>query len=58
MLMLAHSATRATFGRNLAVLLGDLALVQAHRLVASLSPRVRELGTSSASRWWWASEVT
>ena len=33
----------ATFGRNLAVLLGDLALVQAHRLVASLSPRLREL---------------
>jgi geranylgeranyl diphosphate synthase, type I len=33
----------ATFGRNLAVLLGDLALVQAHRLVASLGPRLREL---------------
>ena len=33
----------ATFGRNLAVLLGDLALVQAHRLVASLRPRIREL---------------
>ena len=31
------------FGRNLAVLLGDLALVQAHRLVASLGPRLREL---------------
>ena len=34
---------RAAFGRNLAVLLGDLALVQAHRLVASLKPRLREL---------------
>jgi geranylgeranyl diphosphate synthase, type I len=34
---------RATFGRNLGVLLGDLALVQAHRLVASLRPRIREL---------------
>ena len=34
---------RATFGRNLAVLLGDLALVQAHRLVATLRPRLREL---------------
>jgi geranylgeranyl diphosphate synthase type I len=34
---------RATFGRNLAVLLGDLALVQAHRLVASLRPRLRDL---------------
>jgi geranylgeranyl diphosphate synthase, type I len=33
----------AAFGRNLAVLLGDLALVQAHRLVAMLSPRLREL---------------
>jgi geranylgeranyl diphosphate synthase, type I len=33
----------ATFGRNLAVLLGDLALVQAHRLVASLKPQLREL---------------
>ena len=33
----------ATFGRNLAVLLGDLALVQAHRLVAFLGPRLREL---------------
>jgi geranylgeranyl diphosphate synthase, type I len=33
----------ATFGRNLAVLLGDLALVQAHRLVASLKPQIREL---------------
>jgi geranylgeranyl diphosphate synthase, type I len=31
------------FGRNLAVLLGDLALVQAHRLVASLAPGLREL---------------
>ena len=31
------------FGRNLAVLLGDLALVQAHRLVAALAPRLREL---------------
>ena len=31
------------FGRNLAVLLGDLALVQAHRLVASLKPQLREL---------------
>ena len=29
---------RATFGRNLAVLLGDLALVQAHRLVAFAEP--------------------
>ena len=34
---------KATFGRNLAVLLGDLALVQAHRLVGSLRPRLREL---------------
>ena len=34
---------KAAFGRNLAVLLGDLALVQAHRLVASLGPRLREL---------------
>ena len=34
---------RAAFGRNLAVLLGDLALVQAHRLVASLGPLLREL---------------
>ena len=33
----------AAFGRNLAVLLGDLALVQAHRLVASLKPQIREL---------------
>jgi geranylgeranyl diphosphate synthase, type I len=33
----------AAFGRNLAVLLGDLALVQAHRLVATLAPRLREL---------------
>ena len=33
----------AAFGRNLAVLLGDLALVQAHRLVASLRPQIREL---------------
>jgi geranylgeranyl diphosphate synthase type I len=31
------------FGRNLAVLLGDLALVQAHRLVATLGPQLREL---------------
>jgi len=31
------------FGRNLAVLLGDLALVQAYQLVASLGPRLREL---------------
>jgi geranylgeranyl diphosphate synthase type I len=34
---------RAAFGRNLAVLLGDLALVQAHRLVATLGPALREL---------------
>ena len=34
---------KAAFGRNLAVLLGDLALVQAHRLVASLGSRLREL---------------
>jgi geranylgeranyl diphosphate synthase type I len=33
----------SAFGRNLAVLLGDLALVQAHRLVATLTPRLREL---------------
>jgi isopentenyl-diphosphate delta-isomerase type 1 len=33
----------SAFGRNLAVLLGDLALVQAHRLVATLAPRLREL---------------
>ncbi len=33
----------AAFGRNLAVLLGDLALVQAHRLVGTLDPRLREL---------------
>jgi geranylgeranyl diphosphate synthase, type I len=33
----------ATFGRNLAVLLGDLALVQAQRLAASLGPPLREL---------------
>jgi geranylgeranyl diphosphate synthase type I len=33
----------AAFGRNLAVLLGDLALVQAHRLVATLGPELREL---------------
>jgi geranylgeranyl pyrophosphate synthase len=33
----------AAFGRNLAILLGDLALVQAHRLVGSLGPRLRKL---------------
>jgi geranylgeranyl diphosphate synthase type I len=33
----------AAFGRNLAILLGDLALVQAHRLVASLGPALRKL---------------
>jgi geranylgeranyl diphosphate synthase, type I len=33
----------SAFGRNLAVLLGDLALVQAHRLVATLTPQLREL---------------
>ena len=33
----------AHFGRNLAVLLGDLALVSAHRLAATLPPRLREL---------------
>jgi geranylgeranyl diphosphate synthase, type I len=33
----------ATFGRNIAVLLGDLALVQAYRLVAQLPTRLREL---------------
>jgi geranylgeranyl pyrophosphate synthase len=33
----------SAFGRNLAVLLGDLALVQAHRLVATLTPRLRAL---------------
>ncbi len=33
----------SAFGRNLAVLLGDLALVQAHRLVATLTPRLCEL---------------
>jgi geranylgeranyl pyrophosphate synthase len=33
----------ATFGRNIAVLLGDLALVQAYRLVALLPNRLREL---------------
>jgi geranylgeranyl pyrophosphate synthase len=33
----------SAFGRNLAVLLGDLALVQAHRLVATLAPPLREL---------------
>jgi geranylgeranyl pyrophosphate synthase len=43
-----HAQTHAigdssAFGRNLAVLLGDLALVQAHRLVATLAPRLRAL---------------
>ena len=33
----------SAFGRNLAVLLGDLALVQAHRLVATLTPPLRGL---------------
>ena len=42
-LMLARVVMRAAFGRNLAVLLGDLALVQAHRLVATLGPELREL---------------
>ena len=49
---------RATFGRNLAVLLGDLALVQAHRLVATLTAITRAAGMSSASNWWWVSAVT
>jgi geranylgeranyl diphosphate synthase, type I len=40
----AHACgDKGTFGRNLAVLLGDLALVQADRLVATLSRRLREL---------------
>ena len=42
----AQAAARgdsSAFGRNLAVLLGDLALVQAHRLAATLTPRLREL---------------
>lgn len=34
---------KASFGRGLAVLLGDLALVQAQRLVGTLSPPLREL---------------
>lgn len=34
---------KAAFGRNLAVLLGDLALVQAERLVGTLSPPLRDL---------------
>jgi geranylgeranyl diphosphate synthase, type I len=33
----------AAFGRNLAILLGDLSLVQAYRLVASLGSRLRTL---------------